>query len=200
MSKKIASHVVAKNSKVGNANNTNIVKKARTKASARQEALKPPETRTPPQPAPASPGSHATPKQVQFLSKQGFKDVATWPHAEAAKMIDRIATNRWKVPAGINPETYTPEMRLYDKVLNQWRVNAFDSFENGGEDANGMMDRVDQAKVTIAIFLRHNHETSPFDLLDLIGTLSPEVAKEFYGQIEILDILHDICRDEEANT
>lgn len=49
-----------------------------------------------------------TPKQIRFLERKGFLHVGTWPFEEARRLIDRIAANRWMIPADINPETYSP--------------------------------------------------------------------------------------------
>ena len=50
-----------------------------------------------------------TPKQIRFLESRGFQHVGNWPFEHAKKLIDRIAASGWHVPAGIVPETYTPE-------------------------------------------------------------------------------------------
>lgn len=44
-----------------------------------------------------------TPKQIRFLESRGFQHVGTWQFDTAKKLIDRIAANGWKIPAGINP-------------------------------------------------------------------------------------------------
>lgn len=49
-----------------------------------------------------------TPKQIRFLESRGFNHVGTWPFDVAKKMIDRIAVNGWKIPQGVNPQTYRP--------------------------------------------------------------------------------------------
>ncbi|WP_086348761.1 DEAD/DEAH box helicase [Candidatus Enterococcus clewellii] len=48
----------------------------------------------------------ATPKQIRFLEGRGFKHVGTWNFDGAKNLIDRIAGNGWRVPAGIDPKTY----------------------------------------------------------------------------------------------
>jgi type I site-specific restriction endonuclease len=48
----------------------------------------------------------STPKQIRFLEGKGFCHVGTWEFDKARKMIDRIAANGWRIPAGINPATY----------------------------------------------------------------------------------------------
>ena len=47
-----------------------------------------------------------TPKQIRFLEGKGFRHVGTWQFETAKKLIDRIAANGWRVPAGIKPEEY----------------------------------------------------------------------------------------------
>lgn len=47
-----------------------------------------------------------TPKQIRFLEGRGFQHVGTWQFETARKLIDRIAANGWKVPAGIIPQEY----------------------------------------------------------------------------------------------
>ncbi len=48
-----------------------------------------------------------TPKQIRFLESRGFQHVGTWQFAAAKNLIDRIAANGWRVPAGITPQEYT---------------------------------------------------------------------------------------------
>lgn len=50
-----------------------------------------------------------TPKQIRFLESRGFQHVGTWDFNDARKLIDRIAGQGWKIPAGIDPQTYKPE-------------------------------------------------------------------------------------------
>lgn len=47
-----------------------------------------------------------TPKQIRFLEQKGFKHVGTWQFENARKLIDRIAANGWRIPQGVNPDTY----------------------------------------------------------------------------------------------
>lgn len=47
-----------------------------------------------------------TPKQIRFLEGKGFRHVGTWSFDAARKLIDRIAANGWKIPAGIKPQEY----------------------------------------------------------------------------------------------
>lgn len=49
-----------------------------------------------------------TPKQIRFLESRGFQHVGTWMFTDAKKMIDRIAGNGWKIPAGIKPAEFIP--------------------------------------------------------------------------------------------
>lgn len=48
----------------------------------------------------------ATPKQIRLLEQRGFKNVGMWKFDSASKMINRIAANGWRLPAGINPSEY----------------------------------------------------------------------------------------------
>lgn len=50
-----------------------------------------------------------TPKQIRFLEERGFQHVGTWQFDDARKMIDRIAANGWRIPAGVNPAEYRAE-------------------------------------------------------------------------------------------
>ena len=52
----------------------------------------------------------STPKQIRFLEGRGFKHVGTWTFESARNLIDRIAANGWRVPYGIVPVNYIPEM------------------------------------------------------------------------------------------
>ena len=49
-----------------------------------------------------------TPKQIRFLEGRGFQHVGTWTFTDAKNMIDRIAGNGWRVPAGVTPREYIP--------------------------------------------------------------------------------------------
>ena len=49
-----------------------------------------------------------TPKQIRFLESRGFQHVGTWQFNDARNLIDRIAACGWRIPGGINPETFTP--------------------------------------------------------------------------------------------
>lgn len=48
----------------------------------------------------------ATPKQIRLLEQRGFKNVGTWSFDGASKMINRIAANGWRLPAGVDPASY----------------------------------------------------------------------------------------------
>lgn len=50
-----------------------------------------------------------TPKQIRFLEGKGFLHVGTWSFDAAKKLIDRIASNGWRVPYKIMPSSYKPE-------------------------------------------------------------------------------------------
>lgn len=50
-----------------------------------------------------------TPKQIRFLEQRGFEHVGSWKFESAKKLIDRIAANGWRIPAGINPKEYKGE-------------------------------------------------------------------------------------------
>ena len=47
-----------------------------------------------------------TPKQIRFLESRGFKHVGTWQFDTAKNLIDRIAANGWRIPAGIVPPEF----------------------------------------------------------------------------------------------
>jgi superfamily II DNA or RNA helicase len=51
----------------------------------------------------------AAPKEIRLLERRHFKNVAQWTHEQASKMIRRMVVNGWRVPYGINPETYIPQ-------------------------------------------------------------------------------------------
>lgn len=55
-----------------------------------------------------------TPKQIRFLESRGFQHVGTWDFDSARRLIDRIAGNGWRVPGGIDPQSYRPE------PVNNW--------------------------------------------------------------------------------
>lgn len=50
----------------------------------------------------------STPKQIRFLENRGFQHVGTWQFEAAAKLINRIAANGWRIPHGIKPAEYKP--------------------------------------------------------------------------------------------
>lgn len=50
-----------------------------------------------------------TPKQIRFLEQRGFQHVGKWSFENGKKLIDRIAANGWRIPAGINPKEYRGE-------------------------------------------------------------------------------------------
>ncbi len=47
-----------------------------------------------------------TPKQIRFLEGRGFRHVGQWQFDAAKHMIDRIAANGWRIPAGVVPAEY----------------------------------------------------------------------------------------------
>lgn len=47
-----------------------------------------------------------TPKQIRFLEGRGFQHVGTWQFETARNLIDRIASNSWRVPSNITPAEY----------------------------------------------------------------------------------------------
>ena len=50
----------------------------------------------------------STPKQIRFLESRGFRNVGMWSFENARNMIDRIAANGWRIPAGVQPAEYVP--------------------------------------------------------------------------------------------
>lgn len=51
-----------------------------------------------------------TPKQIRFLESRGFQHVGTWSFETARNMIDRIAACGWRIPQGIKPAEFKPEV------------------------------------------------------------------------------------------
>jgi superfamily II DNA or RNA helicase len=51
-----------------------------------------------------------TPKQIRFLEAKGFSHVGGWSFEAASKMVARISSNGWRVPPGVDPTTYKPEV------------------------------------------------------------------------------------------
>lgn len=51
----------------------------------------------------------STPKQIRFLEGRGFQHVGSWKFETARNMIDRIAANGWRMPAGVIPQEYKGE-------------------------------------------------------------------------------------------
>ena len=58
----------------------------------------------------------STPKQIRFLESRGFQHVGTWQFEAASGMIARISANGWKIPRGVDPQNYTPEVRALDAI------------------------------------------------------------------------------------
>lgn len=50
----------------------------------------------------------ATPKQIRYLEGRGFLHVGLWSFDYATNMINRIASNNWFIPRGIDAPTYQP--------------------------------------------------------------------------------------------
>lgn len=50
----------------------------------------------------------ATPKQMRMLEKKGFQNVGLWSFEQASNMMGLLAKNKWRVPWGIDPQTYVP--------------------------------------------------------------------------------------------
>ena len=63
----------------------------------------------------------ATPKQIRVLENKGFRRVGEWTFDDATKMIGRIADNKWRVPRGIDPETYRPGQQI-ETVDDFWKA------------------------------------------------------------------------------
>lgn len=54
---------------------------------------------------------HATPtvKQIELLTRKGFRNVSGWTYRQAHELITRISDNRWTIPADIgDPAAYRP--------------------------------------------------------------------------------------------
>lgn len=51
----------------------------------------------------------STPKQIRCLERYGFVNVGMWSFDGAKHMIDRIASNRWRVPSSLKPAEFQPE-------------------------------------------------------------------------------------------
>lgn len=50
----------------------------------------------------------STPKQIRFLESRGFNHVGKWSFDDASAMIGRFASNNWRTPRGVSPNTYIP--------------------------------------------------------------------------------------------
>lgn len=50
----------------------------------------------------------ASPKQIRFFKSRGFHNVENWTFAQADKLIKKFINAKWRLPRGINPETYVP--------------------------------------------------------------------------------------------
>lgn len=54
-----------------------------------------------------------TPKQIRFLEGRGFQHVGTWEFSQASSMIARISANGWRIPNGVEPASYVPEVSTF---------------------------------------------------------------------------------------
>ena len=54
-----------------------------------------------------------TPKQIRFLESRGFQHVGTWQFEAASSMIARISANGWRIPNGVDPQNYIPEVNAF---------------------------------------------------------------------------------------
>lgn len=54
----------------------------------------------------------STPKQIRLLENKGFLHVGEWSFSAANNMITRIAANGWRVPYGVDPASYVPEVTI----------------------------------------------------------------------------------------
>ncbi len=54
----------------------------------------------------------ATPRQIRLLEARGFQHVGLWSFSAATKMIGQIAASGWRIPAGIQPFSYTPKEEI----------------------------------------------------------------------------------------
>lgn len=61
-----------------------------------------------------------TPKQIRFLEGRGFQHVGSWQFDAARSLIDRIAANGWRIPHGVDPSTYTPEVNHGTETGFDW--------------------------------------------------------------------------------
>ena len=50
----------------------------------------------------------STPKQIRFLESRGFNHVGKWSFDDASSMIGRFASNNWRTPRGVSPDSYIP--------------------------------------------------------------------------------------------
>ena len=50
----------------------------------------------------------ATPRQIRQLENRGFQNVGQWSFEQARRLINRIASNGWITPSGIDPKNYAP--------------------------------------------------------------------------------------------
>jgi superfamily II DNA or RNA helicase len=62
----------------------------------------------------------ATPKQIRCLERFGFLRVGTWSFQAANKMIGRISACRWRVPRGVIPSQYDPNLAVQHEGNKEW--------------------------------------------------------------------------------
>lgn len=60
-------------------------------------------------------------KQIKLLDRYHFKRTQYWTAKEAAEVIDKIANNRWKLPADLNPQFYSPKEGRAKEIIKEAR-------------------------------------------------------------------------------
>lgn len=66
----------------------------------------------------------ATPKQIRFLERKGFRKVGEWQFEDARTAIDRIAGNGWHIPGDMCPAaSYIPRSRRQPEASPWVSVN-----------------------------------------------------------------------------
>lgn len=54
----------------------------------------------------------ASPKQIRLLERKGFQHVGQWTFDAASRMISRISASGWRVPFGVDPDTFLPDTEV----------------------------------------------------------------------------------------
>lgn len=54
----------------------------------------------------------ASPKQIRLLERKGFQHVGQWTFNAASRMIARISASGWRVPFGVDPDTFLPDTEV----------------------------------------------------------------------------------------